>query len=377
MCKTRLVHFSVHDVRLPMATALFTAPGTDGGGDFVTPRRQRPCLCRLQACELLQDRDNRPPYCPMFEVCPQHDCCLVWRQASRCRWYYDNAGAPQFVHVDNVEIHCPNAYILCEYKPISMVLDLDEEANGRSEFGQPGERKSMPPWDTCTWKADAKPLFPAGELLYSNHFEEEKEEERIPGSWGLTADRDQVTVMGEYLWVDKKSLYRVIRKTSECLDRMDLSLSSGADFRLVVAQDPLHWIRTASDMVRRAHFFELRAARTYKKMMQRMKFVFTALHKMPGPGQSVVASDGSYSVSREQLDMGDLDPAAIIEACEGPLKQVAKLEERLRVIKDDLLKLKRRRGRAAENLRRPPRMRIVKAGSRRPSALKGSRTRRR
>lgn len=337
MCKIRLVHFSAHDVRVPMATSLFSVPSSASNGDFTCPTRFRACRCRSQVGELLKQDENRPPHCPPFEVCPWHDCCVNWYQvASRCDWYWDNREQMELDGELEIETVCPHSYILCEYMPLSMVLDMDRmsEADGASV------------WEPRDWAMEL-PRFPAGDLLYSNEFANEHTQ-GDDESWQLSEDRVRLEQYGERLGADKNYLNTILNIASGYLYRSERDLRTAIGVR-VLAHNPLFWLESVSQQVQQARSVELAVAKSYLRLMDHMKSVLTRLNKMPPPGESVTSPDGSFSISREQLDMAGLDPADVIAACDGPLKQAGKLMERLQAIKDDLQRLKKRNTRTVRH----------------------------
>ncbi|KAL2024935.1 hypothetical protein VTK56DRAFT_3634 [Thermocarpiscus australiensis] len=330
MCRVRLVHFTLHDVRVPMATQIFS---DHGDGDFVslapTPRT---CDCATSMCELLETRDMRG-----IVPCPWHRCCLQWSQPVHCRWYWDHrAELSPDVHEDP-ELACENYFDVSEYYPISVLVDKSyDDLLPRLHDG------------LAEWRNTGLLPFPA-DILYSHEFSEDNA--LIEGSFGLLDDRYSFQHCGELLWEVKGRLREAIRETWDCLDLLALDLD-GNDGLQQLAANPLTVLlgfQVAQGQLRIARHLEQTAAGYFKSMMMHARFVFAYLGRLPAEGERIASADGSYSVSREQLDLADLDPSAIIEACDGPLKQVGKLQERLQELKEILQVPKRLRRKRVES----------------------------
>jgi len=149
-----------------------------------------------------------------------------------------------------------------------------------------------------------------------------------------------VEVMGRELWERKGVLERACRGAAECVEGLEKEFYDTEDGELGIAlEDPmvlLLRVRMAQKLVREAKRAEVRAAEAYRNMMKHAAYAFMALVKTPEHEESVTAGDGSYSVSRKQLDLRGLSTQGVIDACDGPLKQAGKLGERLKAIEDIL-----------------------------------------
>jgi hypothetical protein len=339
MCKIRIVHFSAHDVRTPIATHPFS--DTASNADYISPNLIHRCDCTLNAASLLdlQQENNRngtPGTLPL-SACPWHNCCLIWYQAVLCRWYWDNREALGLDQEPEAELRCPNCFVVGEYHPTRMVLDLDHWAGQYdSEFPtwEGGDRVS----------GDELPSFPAEELFYSRDIIDVDAEAVDEDSAGLHEDRMRVPVLGQKLRMAKKQLKKAIFVADAALESLEADLGMSEGIKRIV-EDPtllLLRLREAQDLVREVRYAEVMSALAFGDLMEAVGFVLTALNKMPDEGQNVTSLDGSYSVSREELDMADLEATAIADACDGPLKQSAKLREQLQVIKDAVDVFRRR-----------------------------------
>ncbi|KAK4236662.1 hypothetical protein C8A03DRAFT_35424 [Achaetomium macrosporum] len=328
MCKIRIVHFSTHDVCAPIATHPFSDTPS---GDFISPNVIHRCDCTLDAASLLDLPENNTPSSLPLSPCPWHNCCLIWYQAVLCRWYWDNREVLNLEEEPDVETSCPNCFVIGEYHPLRMVLDLDPWQGG-SRF---------PAWEGRD-KVGELPSFPAGELFYSNEIVEADTVDQE--SAGLYEDRTRVSTLGMKLRMAKEQLKKAIFVASVSLDSLEMDLGMNEGLQRIV-EDPallLLRMREAQDLVREVRYAEVMAALAFGDLMKCMGFVLTALNKMPGEGQTVTSLDGSYSVSRDQLNMADLEPPAIAYACNGPLKQSPTLQGRLQVIQDTVEVFRRR-----------------------------------
>ncbi|KAK4130609.1 hypothetical protein BT67DRAFT_390663 [Trichocladium antarcticum] len=327
MCKIRLVHFALHDVRNITATQLFSRPHTPGNGDFVSTGLVRRCECDADLpaqLGLAEDANNDSGGggggggAAGLETCAWHRCCAMWYQTVRCQWYWDHAEHADLAAREQPEFACPNCYIASEYHPAAAVL----AAGGAQELERrlPGARLD---WDG----AGLRP-FPAG-VLYSH--EVFAVDPLLWASHPLYDRRTMVQERGEWLCLEKVKLQMAVEHASSSLDGLEADLAGDGRIQAFV-DDPMGIVRRlqiARRCVRDARGIELAAAALYGKMMEDAGYVFAFLGKMPGGGESVVASDGSYAISKEHLDLAGADPSAIVAACDGPLKQVGRLQERL------------------------------------------------
>ncbi|KAK4154251.1 hypothetical protein C8A00DRAFT_14615 [Chaetomidium leptoderma] len=361
MCKVRIVHFSGHDVRVQVATQLFSAPGSDGGGDYTSTAIMSKCDCTHRTQELLEQQPppantTTPRRRQRFDPCPWHICCAIYYQAVLCQWYWDlhDDGGLAPEQQLGIESDCPNCFIVSEYYPIGMILDKKEE----KEEGEVDE------WVLGGKGGRELPAFLASDLFYSADLYD-------PGppdseqSYGLFEDRSAVQHYGEELWLHKAQLHKAISMASACLDSLEeeLGVEDGLQF---FAEDPtllLNRVKIARQLVKEVWYTEYDAASAFKGIMRHAAFALAALHKMPREGESVTSADGSYSVSREQLDLGEVGIQAVIDVCDGPLKQVGELTARLQALKAVLQVPKRRQSRGFRNRRKAliPAMRVAKS----------------
>ncbi|KAK4106670.1 hypothetical protein N658DRAFT_555488 [Parathielavia hyrcaniae] len=306
MCKVRIIQLSKHDVRLRLATKLFSDAGD---GDYISPT--------LQRCQQDEDEDPRPALdFRACRACPWHNCCVIWYQAVVCQWYYDNAEV--LADREDVELYCPNCNGLCP----SMVLEEEQEDDS--------EENMHPSWTSFGDALGRLTLFPAGELIdppAAGALDAESD--------GFYDDRSQMQRHGEELCIDKELLAKGISLARACLDSLERDLADDAFLRSFAEEPMMHLLRVrlARKCVREVQGAEREAADSFRGMMKRAGFVLGALNTMPREGQSLTTRDGSYSVSREMLDLGKLDRQAVIDACDGPLEQSAVLTERFISIK--------------------------------------------
>lgn len=347
MCKIRIVHFSAHDHRDVLATNLFSTPGD---GDYTVPtviRKSEACGCPPAfASKIL---DNNPEAGRRFEVCPFHHCCVLDYKFMLCRWFFENRDVLELDDLPDVELHCPNAFVVGEFYPMNMVVEKRQPVI-KQEPGVNDEEEEEE-WSEI-------PVFPAGELFYSDQLLEGSVAVDDAASLGLYRDRVVAINAGQDLWIHKEVLQGAISIASHNLDQLEQALGDDdgvRDFARSPGMFLLRW-RIAQGLVRSARWAEFTAAGMFIDMMKYTGLTLAALNKMPADGQSVTAADGSYSVSREQLDLGELDCQAVIDACDGPLKQAAKLEKRLQAITKVILRIPKRNNnkRPARNLRRGP-----------------------
>ncbi|KAK3305663.1 uncharacterized protein B0T15DRAFT_511558 [Chaetomium strumarium] len=351
MCKIRIVHFSSHDVRTPIATHPFS--DTPSNADFIAPNLIHRCDCTLNAASLLDLPENRaaPGTLPL-NACPWHNCCLIWYQAVLCRWYWDNREALGLNLDDEQpepETRCPNCFVVGEYHPIRMVLDLEQSIE---RWGDGWEYTTSTSGLPVREGGDKLPSFPAEELFYSREIIDA--DQVGAESAGLHEDRMRVPVLGQKLRTAKEQLKKAIFVACAALDSLEDDLGMGEGIKRIV-DDPaflLLRLREAQDLVREVRYAEVMSALAFGDLMESVGFVLTALNKMPGEGHSVTSRDGLYSVSRDQLNMAELEATAIADACDGPLKQSPELRERLRVIKDNVGVFRRRETATSSSNRR-------------------------
>ena len=301
-----------------MATQLFSEPHTANNGDFVSTALVGKCNCDTDMRALLNLPNESEG---SFEMCPWHVCCIMWYQTARCQWYWDNREQLALDAESQPEFLCPNCFIGNEYYPATEVLEGAERLQGWLEWQKTNTRS-----------------FPA-EMFYSHQVVAADDVE----GHGLYEERIMVQEHGEKLWKQKEELKEAIRRSSFLLDVLNHELVGDRGIQHLI-KDPLTLmssIQSAKKHVQHAEYIELEAAALYGKMMKYAESVLTSLDRMAGTGDSVTSSDGSFSLSRDQLDLGGLDPAAIIEACDGPLKQVKTLQERFKRIEEMLEVLQR------------------------------------
>jgi hypothetical protein len=348
MCKVRTVHFSAHDHRDVIATKLFSSPGD---GDFASPY----VLRKSEACgypstynsDLLH---NNPDVGDRFDICPFHHCCVLFYQRMLCSWYYVNRDVLGLDGVPDMELYCPNALVLGEYQKIDLLVE-QRKPEIKLEPGEDEDQEGEEEWKEI-------PVFPAGELFYSEELLEGSVAVPDADSFGLYRDRMEAVRAGHDLWIHKEILEGSISIATYNLDDMERALGDDDGIKEFVASPYillLRW-RIAQRLVRSVQWAELTAADMFISMMKHTGFTLTALNKMPAEGQSVAAADGSYSVSREQLDLGELDNRAVIDVFDGPLKQAANLAQRLQAVMDIFMRIPKRNNnkRPAQNLRRGP-----------------------
>jgi hypothetical protein len=344
MCKVRVVHFSSHDHRDVIATKLFSNPGD---GDFASPfvtHRSEACGCLpTYSCNILADN---PDASGRFTVCPFHNCCVLHYQRLLCRWYYENRDAMGLDDVVDAEMYCPNALVLSEYQKIDLLVEKREPVVDKEEREEEEDE----------WKEI--PVFPVGELFYSDVLLEGSLPVPDADSFGLYRDRAEVVRVGQDLWIHKEVLQGSISIASYNLVDLERALSDDDGIREFAASPYtflLRW-RVARRLVRSVEWAELTAAGMFIDMMKHAGFTLAALNKMPAEGQSVAAADGSYSLSREQLDFGDVDQRAVIDAFDGPLKQAGNLAQCLQAVMEISMRIPKRNNnkRPARNPRRQP-----------------------
>jgi hypothetical protein len=279
-----------------------------------------------------------------LDVCPWHNCCVSAYQVALCQWYWDLPDALRSqMGVEDAEADCPNVFYVHEYRHIGMVLE------GTRTGGRGGVR--LPGFNSWGQMKEELPLFPAAELFYSRHVYDNQVGGN--GSLGLYDDREEVEIHGRELWRKKGDLMNTIARAEVNLEWLEESLGDQAGVQWF-AEDPMmvlrmmRWVRT---LLRQAQREELQAAESFRGMMRHAGYVFTVLGKMPAIGESVIAANGSYTVSREQLDLAHLDAQGVIDACDGPLKLVAKLKRRAQLVEDVLCLPKKIRSTHSRKLR--------------------------
>lgn len=376
MCKVRALHFTLHDTRLKLSTKPFTTPGSLKSGDFIscTTTTTHPshshshsdcCPHAHSTTALLQQHwhdqqllsnNTEPIHNSTFDACPfgGHACCVVSTQAVPCQWYFDNQDVLGEDR-QGAAWYCANRFVVSEYLPIGLIIM--EQGDGEDDELEEGEVEDDGPvagWNGFGELRDELPSFPADEVLYSDEIIEAPAS--VPESLGLYGDRDEVLRLGEELWRDKEFLGRTISAAQACLDSLERELGNEDLFKLMArdATTLLRWVRLARRLVREVQNAELDVAETFRGMMKHSGFVLSALNRMPGPGQSFTTPDGLYSVSREELDLGQLDTQQVIGACEGPLKQSAILTKRLQAVEEVLKVPKRLKARSHRTVRGGP-----------------------
>ena len=311
MCRARHIHFTAHDVRVPIATQPFTALG--GPDEFLSTKYTK-CHCVDRTTALLEANASLVS-ASHFQSCLQHGCCVQWCfPAARCEWFWNNPDMGPMTS-------CPNYREDNEYRPIAMVMDTTG-ADGKAAVGGCGD------WQRT---GEETPLFPAAEMFYSD--ENGEGHAAIPGSWGLSGDRREVERCGRDLREAKEDLQERISRLETYIEGLEQTLSTDTDLKVALANPLTFQLRmeVADGMIRRLDHAELGAASFFGWMMKYTGFVLTVIDRMPAEGESIAAADGSYTISRQQLDIGDLEKAsAMRDACDGPLNQAGNLRMRFR-----------------------------------------------
>lgn len=347
MCKIRVCHFSPHNVAVPIATSLFSSPG-DARSDFISATITTPCECDPGASLDLLEHNSRGGDRDVMG-CLWHECCVIAYQPVVCQWYWDLSEDLQIEYVQTtlVEMECPNSFTAHEYYPIGMVLDhVDEKQDGS------GGRVRLPGFNVWGQMRADLAAFPAAELFYSWRVYEDAV--AGPASLGLFDDRREVEKHGQQLWKQKAELINTIARAEVNLEWLEESLSDVAGIQWF-GEDPmmvLRMMRWVQTLLRQAQREELEAAESFRGMMRHAGFVFTVLGKMPSIGESVTAAKGSYSISRAQLDLARLGPQGIIDACDGPLKQVSGFKRRMQQVQKVLSLPKKLQSPCTRDLRR-------------------------
>lgn len=300
-----------------------------GPGDFTAPTSCVPCECT-------NSRVTPPgiPGLPLFESCPWHGCCVTSHQTIKCQWLWENGDrVPPDVWLP--ESHCPNFFTNNEYYPISTILP---------------DRNALP-WDQWESK-DRLPYFPAAELFYSATITDATPTDNE--SRGLWQDRMEVQHLGWKLHGQKKVLKLAIEEASQLVERLEAEFSH-PDRRLCFATVTrslfiqLRMARRAIQVVERA---EGEVVDMYQQMMRRTAAVLTMLNRMPSPGHTLTVADGTFSISREQLELGEAGREDVLDACERPLNKSRVLWKRLDDAVGGLLtpkKVKNNRGKGYRN----------------------------
>ena len=312
MCRVRIIHFTPHDVRVPIATQLFTALG--GPDEFTATQLTKDCRCLDSATQLLEtNKALGNPSC--FQRGRVHRCCVQRTfPAVRCQWMLD--------HMDPMHnpAECPNYLEDNEYWPIEMVVDTTG-SDAKAEVCASGDWKRA---------GEERPFFPAAELFYDENVEEWLGN---PGTYDLKTHRFMAEACGQDLLEAKGVVQQLLVKTETCLQELEQTLSTDAGLEWAALNPLTFWSRVemAEGLIQKLNRAELGAARLFKEMMRYIRVVLTVIERMPDEGGNIAALDGSYTISREQLDIGNLrKPEEVRDACDGTLKQAANFRDRLR-----------------------------------------------
>ncbi|KAH6623426.1 hypothetical protein F5144DRAFT_658080 [Chaetomium tenue] len=298
MCKVRIIHFSNHDGRIPIATDPFSEPG--GPSDFTSSTVVDKCSCQNPIISL-------PPKVPgldLYKKCDWHDCCARCYQTVKCRWFQQNTDE---VPVDHrmPEEHCPNVLYISEYHPITTVL--------------PDTTILAAPWKR--WEGeDRAPYFPTAELFYSaTIIDADAPNEEIVR---LSRDRLDVERLGSKMRVQKAMLKAFVSLATQAVEKLEMRVDGSKGHKGLATTPEAH------NFVKIVERAESLVVDTYQQMMRRSTSVLTMLDKMPEPGESLTVADGAFSISREQLDFGDLGRQDVLDACQGPLNKSKDLWKR-------------------------------------------------
>ncbi|KAK4107796.1 hypothetical protein N656DRAFT_832827 [Canariomyces notabilis] len=363
MCRIRCVHFTLHDVAPSMATNLFN---TNGEGDYRSSGVARQCRCghskrmfSLEPMPLGSHPQPEPNHCFYAGYCfhTYHDCCVLWYQVIECNWFWESLEADS-------EWDCPNRFISHRYCHLHQVLEPESRVRILQKIGLP---EDVPRWDLDPPKP---PHFPA-DLFYSpdqwpyvdfrlpddwvdvdNWDEEEQSEEEQSGEeqqeeeqsgeeqsgeeqsekwpWfpnnSLEKCRVYIEAFGQMLFNFKEQLRDAQAAAAECAKSVhDVTTPAGLREFTAHTNVAIANLVGAKAHLTNAKRFQRHAALSYKLMMKHIGLCLTALGRMPAPGEAVTSTDGdsSFTVSREQIDLGDLTAEEVIEACEGAPKQYA------------------------------------------------------
>ncbi len=324
MCRFRVIHFTPHDVRVPLATNPFSIPG--GPDEFMSTRSEWCHNCTDPFRSIL---DANVGSRGLFQQCDRHGCCVQWSTLeSSCQW---NVG--QGHHLPAAS--CLNRLDVNEFRHIRMVIDTTGAHDHDASVRVCGSEN----WE---WAGEMRP-FPAEDMLYSNEIVVNEDE--IPGSLSMVEERTRVEGYAEELWRVKGELQQGIVATEECLQGLELSLGGDVEFGLehglVDLTHLTDCVLLARELIRGVSESEVEAVRCFANSMEAMGILLTALEKMPAEGESITSTDGSFTVSQDQLNIGTLvEDADLLSACEGPLKQAGNLWRRLQEIEKVLQDLK-------------------------------------
>ncbi|KAL2174798.1 uncharacterized protein P884DRAFT_263021 [Thermothelomyces heterothallicus CBS 202.75] len=346
MCKIRIIHFSEHDVRIPIATDPFSAPG--GKDDFICSNEVAMCACNSPIAAILvapeADESGRRPGSSSsssnnhYARCPWHQCCVTVYQVLLCQWYWNHAEEAALLGDEDEDVDgepetwCPNRMVLHEHHPVGMLLSPHSPSGGAE-------------WEEETRGPFSPGCFPAGDLLYSDEILDDGDgadavspspppppppaPPAAAATDRLQSDRYEVQALGRLLRARKETLARAVALASEMVESLEGDLEG---VRCLGAADEVAFlarIRSAGRVVDLIEDSELGAAGLYRDMVRRVRSVLAALGRVPAPGGTVASHDGTFSISRAQLDLADLDPHEVLEVCDGPLKRSGELRERL------------------------------------------------
>jgi hypothetical protein len=235
------------------------------------------------------------------------------------------------------EGHCPNFFQVNEYHPISTIL-LGSNAL---------------PWDR--WgNQNRLPYYPAAELFYSATITDAAPTD--DESRGLRGDRTEVQHLGWKLRQQKKVLKLAIEAAIEAVWKLEVKFDNPKG-RPCLAMVPKLFFRQLEVAYTAIQFVEREESAVidmYQQMMRRTTAVLTMLNRMPRPGETLTVADGAFSISREQLDLGEVGREDVLDACKGPLNKSRDLRQHLDYAVAALRPPKKRKRKHDEDPRKRP-----------------------
>jgi hypothetical protein len=323
-----------------MSTSPFSAIGES---DFLAPGlygKDEACKCPKDYAQNLLAHNNRspdpnPPITPNIAAfpsllpCERHGCCVVWRRAQLCEWGNTLGLNPFFagpqLNQGPVTV-CPNRWLVHEFQPLEMLMEPSVAKEGARE--EQGEGQAAP------WNG-RPPVFPSTEMYYT---EDTGHILQAPHPLSLEWNRHGVEDAGHMMWRERNLLAEHIATAEREISMVEQRLASGGDPKRSVANMKRlkFFLLRLDNLIRPAVFTvaksEERVAEAYRYMMFSMTNVLAAQQKLPVEGQSITSPDGSYTVSWAELDLYLQDTRAVINSCDGPLKQADRLKERLEAL---------------------------------------------
>ncbi|KAL2260515.1 hypothetical protein VTK26DRAFT_5442 [Humicola hyalothermophila] len=301
-CKHSAAHHSKFVGKVP----LFTDPDAAGpdadNGDFTASTK-------TMVCEHAYEDELGPDLVAVMDS--------VMATMEQFRPFWDNIGVGLPDGLPRHEFRCPNLYIANEYHPLGRLV-----VDGRT---------------TATWR----PYYPV-DFLYSPGAVAGESDAGLVGQGSLRTmrhDRSEVEELGWLLWRQKCQTKRLIPWAEAGLDSLERTLASvlmGQQYTEDTSDEVLAAFDLAGERVRKVKYVESEAAKWYQDMMRHTGLVLRRLGRMPAEGESAVSADGSYSVTRKELDLAEESLETAIRECDGPLKQAGVLQARLVSLKDIL-----------------------------------------